>query len=308
MFTQPFEVVVGGDFSGQRVSVDDHDSAAGLLHKRGVVGRVGPLNEHPAKHLGPERLGCLHGAQQRPWRGGNYRAGIVNDFDGVDDGDSRNGTVGPVGDGPNKSINDFDGHERSGGVVHEDDRRSGPDSGQTGTNRICPGRPAANDDASARFRIINPVGCDDEDDPFAATLTHQCQRVVKNPAAAKRQILLGDTSDPVPKPQPGAGRDDDGPDFNPARRGRRHAPSMVSHENAGPARINKRRGRKPALGQGVGELLLRRLFVDIQREGQLRHKDLAGLDEHALFAGGQSLVFVANRQVTNHFGHLVDVA
>src|SRR5436190_24054339 len=50
------------------------------------------------------------------------------------------------------------------------------------------------------------------------------------------------------------------------------------------------------------------LLVRARGEHELRHEDLAGLREHALLAGGQTLVAFADGEVPDDFGDLVDVA
>ena len=64
------------------------------------------------------------------------------------------------------------------------------------------------------------------------------------------------------------------------------------------------RGREASRSEAVHGVFL----ADVEREGQLGHEHLAGLDEHRLLAGRQALVGVAESQVPHHLGHLVDVA
>src|SRR5689334_8647958 len=62
------------------------------------------------------------------------------------------------------------------------------------------------------------------------------------------------------------------------------------------------------LAEHLVELVLRGLLVDVQRERELRHEDLARTGEHALLTRGQALVLLADREVPDDLGHLVDVA
>src|SRR5438105_5587999 len=66
--------------------------------------------------------------------------------------------------------------------------------------------------------------------------------------------------------------------------------------------------RKKTLREGVVELLLGLLLGDADGEGQLGDEDLTSLGEHALLAGRQAFVLVANRQVPHDLRDLVDVA
>src|SRR5215212_2209473 len=48
-------------------------------------------------------------------------------------------------------------------------------------------------------------------------------------------------------------------------------------------------------------------FVDVERERELGHEDLTGPGQHALLAGRETLVGLADREITHHLGDLIDV-
>ena len=72
--------------------------------------------------------------------------------------------------------------------------------------------------------------------------------------------------------------------------------------------FTKRSFRPFGSGQRLVQPQLGGLLVDLEGERQLGHQDLPGPAQHALLPGGQPLVLVPDRQVPDHFGHLVDVA
>src|SRR5659263_269249 len=61
-------------------------------------------------------------------------------------------------------------------------------------------------------------------------------------------------------------------------------------------------------GEHLVEHLRGLLVIDVQHEYYLRKEDLARLVEHALLAGRKTLLMLADREVPNDLGHLVDVA
>src|SRR5205823_596377 len=66
--------------------------------------------------------------------------------------------------------------------------------------------------------------------------------------------------------------------------------------------------REALLSERLVETPLGRLFVHVEGEGQLGDQDLAGLGQHPLLAGREALVILADRQVPDDLGDLVDVA
>src|SRR4051812_7827024 len=61
-------------------------------------------------------------------------------------------------------------------------------------------------------------------------------------------------------------------------------------------------------GEQVVEVLLGLVLVLVERVHQLGGEDLLGAGEHLLLARGEALVELADREVANDLGQLVDVA
>src|SRR4051794_10543495 len=89
----------------------------------------------------------------------------------------------------------------------------------------------------------------------------------------------------------------------------RRSPRPAATSSATAIRLVLRGGlRARGLGQQVVEMLLRAVLVHLQRVHQLGREDLLRAGEHLLLTRRQALLMLADGEVANHFGQLVDVA
>lgn len=181
---RPLKVVSRRDFSVKYVAVDDYYLSAFGLDESGVVGAFAVRSMGAAQHLGTKRLRGLHRAKRTASRRANDLTGVVDNFDGVGDGNRRHGTVCPVDDRLDDTSKVVFIRERTRRVMHADDGGILGYRCQTFANRLAPRGSASN----TAFFFRN-VWREHNDDAIAG-FSCDCYRPVHDASVAHHFELL----------------------------------------------------------------------------------------------------------------------
>lgn len=284
------------------VAGDDVNGDSHGLDQAGVVG-------HAQIGLG---MGALeHGALKalrgldRPERATIDRAhhfvGVVHLLDGVDDGQRRDDCRVPLRDSGSNRRHDIGRHERTCGVMDENDADVVGEGQQCTGHGVLTGL-TARDDADVGAKVLSVKEGSHLVDVLLRSSDHH---EIDDPARSQGPNGVDEHRDATEGPQ-GLGRT---------------RPEALAAASSGNERCRARgslrqvsrrvRGRHdgdPLGGEDFVEDGLGLVLVGLLGEGELAHQDLAGLGQHALLTRGQAALTLTAPQVTDHLGDLDDIA
>lgn len=122
LIASPGKIVEMGDLAVGELTLDDHHSSARRLDESGVVGSFSATGVGSSQHRGPKGLRCLDGDERLARWGVDDHPVAVDPLDRVGDRHPRHGTIGTLGHGTDHRGKELGRCERTGRVVHADDR------------------------------------------------------------------------------------------------------------------------------------------------------------------------------------------